>query len=171
MNEIFRRLHVGIVLSLCLLSCLGCRGRVPPDEPAARGIRVSDEAAEEHFPMATLDYFAGMDGTADPLSQHQSARVTLSPEEIKGRNAWMMWTGGNEAFWDWLARYGYGTIDLLHVIDSDARADRFERAGLIPEPDMRPPTNVSSISTVPVISIGVLLRASRIRWQRYQAVL
>lgn len=122
------------------MSSLGCRGRVPPDEPAASGTRVSDEAAEEHFPMATLDFFAGMDGTKDPLPSSYRERLKLTAEEIKGRNAWMMWTGGNEAFWDWLARYGYGSIDLLHVIDSDARNDRFARAGLIPEPGMRPPT-------------------------------
>ena len=140
MNGIFYSVRVGILLSLCVVCNLGCRGRVPLDEPAASGVRVSDEAAEERFPMATLDYFAGMDGTKDPLATNHLERLTLSADEIKGRNAWMMWTGGNEAFWDWLARYGYGTIDLLQVIDSDIRPDRFARAGLISEPGMRPPT-------------------------------
>jgi cytochrome c5 len=148
MNGIFYRLQAWILLSWCLTSFIGCHGRVPPDEAAARGIPVSDEAAEEYYPMAARDFFAGMDGTHDPLGPPQPEPSTpgqtrpliLNAQEIKGRNAWMMWTGGNEAFWDWLARFGYGSIDLLHVIDSDVRSDRFERAGLIPEPGMRPPT-------------------------------
>ncbi len=48
--------------------------------------------------------------------------------------------GGNEAFWDWLARNGYGTIDLLQVIDSAKRSDRFQRAGMVTEPGAVPPT-------------------------------
>ena len=141
MNRIVRHLQTAFIVTSCLIGLFGCRGRVPPDEAAASGIRVSDEAAEERFPMATRDFFAGMDGTEDLQSAEKyTARITLTAEEVKGRNAWMMWTGGNEAFWDWLARNGYGSIDLLHVIDSADRSDRFERAGLIPEPGMRPPT-------------------------------
>ena len=36
--------------------------------------------------------------------------------------------GGNQAFWDWLARHGYATIDLLKLIDSNERGKRFARA-------------------------------------------
>jgi hypothetical protein len=141
MNRKVCRLQFMLLASLSLVCLLGCRGRVPPDEAAASGIGVSDEAAEERYPMATRDFFAGMDGTADLTSPDEyPARITLTAEEVKGRNAWMMWTGGNEAFWDWLSRKGYGSIDLLHVVDSAARSDRFQRAGLIPEPGMRPPT-------------------------------
>lgn len=141
MIRIVRRLQIAMLASVCLAALFGCRGQVPPDEAAASGIGVSDEAAEERFPMATRDFFAGMDGTDDlRLSDKYPTRITLTAEEIKGRNAWMMWTGGNEAFWDWLSRYGYGSIDLLQVVDSADRSDRFQRAGLIPEPGMRPPT-------------------------------
>lgn len=60
-----------------------------------------------------------------------------SDNEIKGRNAWILWTAGNEAFWDWLARHGYGTIDLLKLVDSRQRSSRFARAGMINEPGTR----------------------------------
>jgi len=59
----------------------------------------------------------------------------LTPDERKGRNAWMMWAGGNEGFWDWLSTE-FGFIDLLTLIDSRQRADRFATAGIINEPGM-----------------------------------
>ncbi len=67
-------------------------------------------------------------------------KLKLSAEEVKGRNAWVLWTGGNEAFWDWLSRNSYGSIDLLKLIDSQERGKRFGKAGLLSEPGMRPPT-------------------------------
>ncbi len=41
------------------------------------------------FPAADEDYFHDMDGG-----------VPLTPEEIKGRNSWIVWTAGNDRFWD-----------------------------------------------------------------------
>ena len=63
-------------------------------------------------------------------------------DEIKGRNTWMMWTGGNQAFWNHVARKGTGFIDLLKLLDNRfvARDDRFRRMGLIPEPGMKRPS-------------------------------
>ena len=50
----------------------------------------------------------------------------LSPEEIKGRNAWHLWTAGNEQFWDLEARRSGGLIDLLKTLDSRKRDSRFK---------------------------------------------
>jgi hypothetical protein len=61
--------------------------------------------------------------------------VVQTPQEILGRNTWMMWSGGNEAFWDWLARR-YGFLDFLRLLDSRNRATRFADGGLINEPEM-----------------------------------
>ena len=30
--------------------------------------------------------------------------VALTADEIKGRNTWIVWTGGNDRFWDALTR-------------------------------------------------------------------
>jgi mono/diheme cytochrome c family protein len=60
-----------------------------------------------------------------------------TPNEILGRNTWMLWCGGNEGFWDWLATHGYGFTDLLKLVDSRNRSQRFEQAGLINEPGMK----------------------------------
>ena len=47
----------------------------------------------------------------------------------------MIWTGGNEGFWDWLSNE-FGFIDLLKLVDSRRRSTRFAEAGLINEPNM-----------------------------------
>lgn len=60
-----------------------------------------------------------------------------TPNEILGRNTWMAWCGGNEGFWDWLAKNSYGFLDFLKVIDSRERPTRFAAKGLINEPGMR----------------------------------
>ena len=88
---------------------------------------VRGASLEPGFPQASIDYFAGMDGG-----------VALSPDAVRGRNTWLMWTGGNQAFWDYLARRSYGAFDLLKVLDSRNRAKRFSYYGLMNEPGFKP---------------------------------
>ncbi len=45
------------------------------------------------LPAANEDYFHDMDQTKDGV-------VALTPEEVKGRNSWVVWTGGNDRLWD-----------------------------------------------------------------------
>ncbi len=78
---------------------------------------------KEEFPELTVDVFKSMDGGID-----------LSADEIKGRNTWNLWCGGDEQFWERMSRESYGLIDLLKTIDSRARAQRFAEMGLINEP-------------------------------------
>ena len=136
------RAFAGILLATALAT-IGCSISSPPDEPRAAGFAANTEGALERFPPATYDYFPGMDQVAgsEPGS---TVAPQMSADDIKGRNAWLLWTGGNEAFWDWFARHGYGTIDLLQLIDSRQRNDRFARAGLISEPGMRPSTKAEA---------------------------
>src|SRR5436190_23233981 len=61
----------------------------------------------EDFPELALDVFPKMDGG-----------VQLNADEIKGRNTWNLWTGGDEQFWERMSRESYGLIDLLKMIDS-----------------------------------------------------
>src|SRR5438876_223027 len=72
------------------------------DEAKAAGKTPADFA-----PDAT-DYFRSMDMASEAPDAAGSAPsrlvpLSLSPDEIKGRNTWMLWCGGNEGFWDWLA--------------------------------------------------------------------
>ncbi len=109
-----------------LLATPACRdgdaGDPPIDEAAAAG-RDADS-----FPAADDDWFRAMDGG-----------VALTPSEVRGRNSWMVWTGGNEAMWDHLANNSFGAFDLLKTLSSHPalpveRSNRFARLGLWNEP-------------------------------------
>src|SRR5271165_2452963 len=78
----------------------------------AREQAVIDEArqagrAAQTFPAADEDYFRAMDGG-----------IALSPEEVKGRNMWLVWTGGNDRLWDKLTNLTFGAFDLLKILSS-----------------------------------------------------
>lgn len=95
---------------------------------ASGGLRMQQTPAPgRQFPPATFDYFADMDDGA-----------TLTPAQVRGRNTWLMWSAGNEAFWDYLARRSFGAFDLLKVLDSRNRDKRFATYGLMNEPGFKP---------------------------------
>src|SRR6186713_3260169 len=83
----------------------------------------------EAFPELATDVFKSLDHG-----------IALTPDEIKGRNTWNLWTGGNEQFWDRMARESFGLMDLLKTIDSRKRAARFQEMGLINQPGYRQAT-------------------------------
>src|SRR5262245_6499346 len=83
----------------------------------------------EDFPELADDVFKPMDGG-----------IELAADEIKGRNTWNLWCGGNEQFWDRMSRESYGLIDLLKTIDSRKRGTRFKEMGLINQPGYRQTT-------------------------------
>ncbi len=142
--------------------CVGCGDEMKvaeTDEAAKRAIAegVSVEAAAEYFTYqnSAPDFFAGMDAISspsdlslpDPLLKPNPdgfvnrptatvASPALNPSETIGRNTWMVWCAGNEGFWDWLATDSLGFIDLVKLLDSRKRNDRFRDAGLINEPGM-----------------------------------
>jgi len=97
---------------------------------------VRDEAAragldENHFAVAHLrddEYF-------DEMDNWQLA----TPEEKYGRTMWMVWTGGNDRFWDAITNYTFGTFDLLKTISSHPSLKfggdkRFAYLGVMNEP-------------------------------------
>ncbi|HEY2986752.1 MAG TPA: hypothetical protein VGL11_03435 [Candidatus Binatia bacterium] len=124
-----QRILAAAVLSLGLLSA-GCR------QKAAAPGKVQDEAmkagrAAASFPAAEEDYFHDMDRGGQ-----------LTANEIKGRNTWIVWTGGNDRFWDYLASHSFGALDFLKTLSShpDASLKHFSRSnrwlylGLVNEP-------------------------------------
>jgi hypothetical protein len=90
-----------VILTLSLLFAAGCAPKVAMDEPKQAGKTAAD------FPELALDLFKDMDGG-----------IELTPDEVKGRNTWVLWTGGNEAFWDYLANHSFGALDLLKALDT-----------------------------------------------------
>src|ERR1700693_3168432 len=69
--------------------------------------QVQDEAMRAGRTAGSLGaaadkYFDGMDNG-----------IELNEAETKGRNMWLVWTGGNDRFWDEAIKHAFGTFDLL----------------------------------------------------------
>ncbi|MDR3747411.1 MAG: hypothetical protein P4M04_04530 [Acidobacteriota bacterium] len=90
-----------------------------PDDAKLAGKSVAD------FPQTASRSFDAMD-----------SRLSLSDDEVKGRNTWLLWTAGDQTLWDYLAQHGLGTADLLKAIDSRQRPSRFKDMGLVNQPGM-----------------------------------
>jgi hypothetical protein len=93
-----------------------------PDEARRAGRAVAS------FPHAAEDYFNGMDNG-----------IALATEEVRGRNMWLVWTGGNDRFWDSMTRSTFGAFDLLKIVSSHpsqgySRVNRWDYFGLVNEP-------------------------------------
>ena len=111
----------GLALALLGVWLLAaCRKADPSMEDAAGGRQA------EEFGDVAEDVFKAMDGG-----------IQLGSDEVRGRNMWNLWTGGDEQFWDRMARESHGLTDLLKTIDSRRRGVRFQEMGLINEPGLR----------------------------------
>jgi hypothetical protein len=105
-------------VGLVLLFNSGCKSK-----PAISLVDNGGGRTTNDFPELTEDIFKKMDGG-----------LALSTNEIKGRNTWNLWCGGNEQFWDRMTHDGHGLFDLLKTIDTRKRASRFKDMGLINQP-------------------------------------
>jgi hypothetical protein len=121
---------------LAALLVIGAASLVWLDKRGPQPGHVLDEAMRAHrssdsFPAAADDYFHDMDPD-----------VALSEDAIKGRDMWLVWTGGNDRLWDTLVKYSYGTFDLLKTISSPppsyryrySRDNRWAYFGIVNEP-------------------------------------
>lgn len=82
----------------------------------------------EDFKAADEDYFHDMDNAA-----------ALSPDEIKGRNTWIVWTAGNDRLWDKMSLASVGLLDFVKTVSSHPslkanRDNRWDYLGLVNEP-------------------------------------
>jgi hypothetical protein len=105
--------------------------------------KVKDEASKAgldvaYFKPAADKYFDDMDQTKD-------GRLVLSDVETQGRNTWLVWTAGNDRFWDVMAAKSFGALDFLKTLSSypglpASRDNRWEYLGLVNEPCFETPT-------------------------------
>ena len=116
-----------LVLAVCFLvsvAWLGGKAQAQAVIDEARQVKRSAQS----FPAADEDYFRGMDGG-----------IALSPDEVKGRNMWIVWTGGDDRLWDEVTNLTFGNFDLLKILSSYpglkySRDNRWEYFGLVNEP-------------------------------------
>ena len=101
------------------------------------------------FPAADEDYFRDMDyGVTKDPSQVASALAPYVPNisgadavsaAVKGRNNWIVWTGGNDRLWDLLSVQSAGILDFLKTVSNHpslrySRNNRWQYLGLVNEP-------------------------------------
>jgi cytochrome c2 len=115
-----------LLLSALLLVSCGKAEKPRPGMVRDEALRAGRTAAS--FPAADEDYFRDMDGGAQ-----------LSPEEVRGRNTWIVWTGGNDRLWDQMNAISFGALDFLKTLSShpklkNSRDNRWEYLGLVNEP-------------------------------------
>lgn len=127
----------GSLALLALLLFLSCSSLQPGTNPDGIPGQVVDEARLANrpagsFPGADEDYFTDMDMVGN-------VHVKLTPEEIQGRNTWLVWNGGNDRLWDVLSKRSFGTLDFLKTLSSHptlkfSRDNRWNYLGLVNEP-------------------------------------
>jgi len=118
---------IGVLASLLVVLTTACP---KPEQPASSTTATASRYAP--IPAAwketEVDVFPGMDGiTLDPAIPEQK-------EMLRGRIVWNIWVGDSGLMWDFLARNGVGTADLLKTIDSRRRDSRFQGIGIINQP-------------------------------------
>lgn len=116
------------MILFALLALSACSKSAPgPGEVLDEARQAGRDAAS--FKHAEEDYFHDMD-----------RGLALSEDEVKGRNMWLVWSGGNDRFWDRMSAYTYGGFDLLKIVtthpseESSNRDKRWSFLGLINEP-------------------------------------
>jgi hypothetical protein len=130
MTNRFLRKSLGLV-TLALVSVVGCSKPQPQPGHVLDEARIAGRIAES-FLAADEDYFHDMDMNKD-------GRLRLTADEIKGRNTWIVWTGGNDRFWDLISKSSVGNLDFLKTLSSYptlkfSRDNRWVYFGLVNEP-------------------------------------
>ncbi len=115
---------------------------------------IQDEAmcvgrTAESLKGADEDYFQDMDYGITKDAQAVASQLEpfvpgIKPEDaVKavavGRNNWIVWTAGNDRFWDDITKQSIGTLDFLKVISNHpslkfSRDNRWNYLGLVNEP-------------------------------------
>ena len=110
-----RRSLPALAALFAIFAIAGC-SEPPPGTVKDEALRAGRTA--DSFPAADEDYFADMDGG---YKRATDPSVVLNENEVKGRNTWIVWTGGNDRFWDFMADNAFGVFDLLKVLSSNPR--------------------------------------------------
>ena len=121
---------IALVISLGVGGC----GKKSPEPGTVLDEALTVGRKAESFPAADEDYFKDMDGGAQ-----------LTANEVRGRNNWIVWTGGNDRFWDHLVNKSFGAVDFVKILSSHpnikhlSRDTRWKYLGLVNEPCFEKP--------------------------------
>ncbi len=153
-----RRLSVSVLVPGLVVLVLACCSTLPLGLSCGSGSgQVRDEAlcvgrGAESFPAADEDYFRDMDYGATKNPREVATALApylpgITPEAavssvVKGRNNWIVWSGGNDRLWDRLSVQSVGILDFLKILsshpilyqDDPRKKNRWEYLGLVNEP-------------------------------------
>ncbi|HEY9605508.1 MAG TPA: hypothetical protein V6C85_28140 [Allocoleopsis sp.] len=100
-----------------------------PETPAVANDYQETPATASSNYQETADYTDNCDGIG-----YVPRDPTFTDAEHRGRCTWYFWTGGNEKFYRTMAVRTDGAVDLLNLVDSRQRDNRFARLGAINDP-------------------------------------
>src|SRR5690348_12728677 len=84
-----------------------------------RNPRIGHVKDEAQLAGLTADYFKAADEDyLHDMDRGPNGPVPLSPDEIKGRNAWVIWTAGNDRLWDKMTGASAGALDFVKTVSS-----------------------------------------------------
>ena len=90
-------------------SCSDSPTGVVQDEAMLAGVTADKLKGAADDYLRDMDYGYLRDSKPD---------VKLSEAEERGRISWIVWTFGNDRFWDYMANHTFGAFDLLKVLSS-----------------------------------------------------
>ncbi|MEE9354975.1 MAG: hypothetical protein V3U75_05235 [Methylococcaceae bacterium] len=155
------RLRALGILGLTVIIVIGCSSSQKRSDHFSRQSfspkktgKILDEALyagrkADSFPAADEDYFQDMDYGISKHPKQVAKNLNkfisgISPEKavdsiVKGRNNWIVWTGGTDRMWDVLSTTSVGGLDFLKTISShpslkNKRSNRWYYQGLVNEP-------------------------------------
>lgn len=83
-----------------------------------RSGHVTDEAVRAGLNAAHFNPIAYANPATDYFKDMDQGVKLETPAEVNGRNMWLLWTGGNDRFWDLSTSLSFGNVDLLKSISS-----------------------------------------------------
>ena len=134
-----------------LLYLNGCSKSTPCGKGAGNVLDEAKCAGREPqtFVSSEDNYLGDMDYGITHNPEEIAARLRpfipgITPDDavkaaIRGRNTWILWSGGNDRLWDLLSRITVGSMDLLKTISDHpslqySRDNRWQYMGLLNEP-------------------------------------
>src|SRR5215469_15417355 len=102
-------LHVSI--ACLLLIFVGCAQKQPQPGTVLDEAMTAGKTAKDFMP-------AGLDASGHDYFHDMDGAVGLSPAEVQGRVTWIVWTGGNDHFWDVISVRSAGALDFLKTLSS-----------------------------------------------------
>jgi hypothetical protein len=144
-NDLLKRtaLVAFVLVSACMVMAPSCENRPPRPRPGA----VLDEAKAAGRTPASFRAPGSNHAAGEDYFRAADGGVALTPEEVRGRNTWIVWTGGNDRFWDTITVNSFGSVDLLKTLSSYpgpvnkggermkfSRDNRWQYLGLVNEP-------------------------------------